>query len=567
MFLLLGFSFLAGLATILAPCVWPILPVVLSSSAKEGRFRPLGVASGIVISFAFLTLTLSYLVRALGVDPNIFRYVAVIVLLALGASLIIPQLSAVLESAISRLTATFSSRLRLNSGLFSGLLTGLSLGVVWTPCAGPILGAIATLAGTGQVSATVTLMTMAYSIGAGVPLFVLALGGQALLSKTKFLSPYTIYLQKIFGVIIILTALAILSGYDKIISSRLLDAFPTLSTFSTSFETNQLVKNELNNLQNEKSSLNNSGSAPEFTGITHWINSPSLTLSNLHGKVVLVDFWTYTCINCLRTLPHLTAWYDKYKDSGLVIIGVHTPEFTFEKNTSNVQNALNQFNIKYPIAQDNDYATWNAYHNQYWPAEYLIDRNGIIRKEDFGEGKYDEMEQAIRNLIAAAGNKAPVGETNIADQTPTEQTNAETYLGSERSEYYYPSSTTPSGNNQNFALSSNLPLGAFSLGGRWNVLNDHLETVSNSTLRLKFHASKVYIVIRPPANAPGKVKVLIDGQVLTGLDTGVDVKNGEINVDRDRLYTIFDHQGSAVTHTLELQFENPSTQPFVFTFG
>jgi cytochrome c biogenesis protein CcdA/thiol-disulfide isomerase/thioredoxin len=566
-FLLLGFSFMAGLATVLAPCVWPILPVVLSSSAKEGKLRPFGVALGIIVSFASLTLALSYLVRAFGIDPNIFRNIAVVVLFILGMSFIIPRITALIEVGVSRLTSSFSSKLTSSSGLAGGLMTGLSLGVVWTPCAGPILATIATLAGTGQVNAIVVAMTVAYSIGAGIPLFVLASSGQRIISHTPALSRFTPLLQKIFGILIILTAIAIYFGYDKVLSSKLLDAFPSLSSFSNSFETNQAVTGELNNLQGKDSSLSENSKAPDFVGVSSWINSKPLSISSLHGKVVLVDFWTYTCINCIRTLSHLANWYGQYQSSGLVIVGVHTPEFEFEKDPSNVSNAIKQFGIKYPVAQDNDYATWNAYHNQYWPAEYLIDTNGNLRKTHFGEGDYNEMESSIRELLKETGHNFSANIANIPDQTPTDQISQETYLGSLRSEFYYPYHSPPGGNNASFSLSNNVPLGEFSLGGVWNVKEDYLEAVSGSILNLNFQARKVYLVMRPPAGRIGTVKVILDGKNLTGSEAGVDVKNGQVTVDSDRLYNLFDHSGSAVNHTLELQFQTPGIQPFVFTFG
>lgn len=564
--LLLGFSFLAGLATIAAPCVWPVLPVVLSSSVKGGRLRPLGVVSGIVTSFAFFTLSLSYLVRVFEINPNTFRYIAVVILLILGTSFVIPKLSYFFEVAVSRLTASFGSELSLSGGSVGGFVTGLALGVVWTPCAGPILAAIATLAGTGQVNGIVVAMTVAYSVGAGMPLLVLAVGGQRILTKTKALSPITPVLQKVFGIIIVLTAVAIYFGYDKVLSAKLLDVFPALVSFSTRLESSAVVSQELNNLTGQKSSLPNSGKASELLGATNWINSPPLTLKSLRGKVVLVDFWTYTCINCIRTLPYLVAWYDKYHSSGLEIIGVHTPEFEFEKDTSNVQSAVAQFGIKYPVAQDNSYTIWNNFHNQYWPAEYLIDTNGNIRKTDFGEGNYDEMEKAIQALLSEAGRKADSGTVGVVDQTPRGQMNFETYLGSDRSEFYYPDGTTPAG-ERTFVMADTLPQGAFGLGGDWTVTTDHLISGTSATLRLNFQAGKVYLVMRPPTGGIGKVKVLIDGKELTGSDSGKDVIGGEITVDSDRLYTIFDHRSGVLNHLLELQFETLGTQSFVFTFG
>ncbi len=257
------------------------------------------------------------------------------------------------------------------------------------------------------------LVTLAYVSGVGLPLFLFAYGGQKVVGKTRFLSAYTGRVQQAFGVLILLTAVSIYTNYDKVIQLKLLEAFPSYSSALTSFEKNDAIKQQLDVLKGRKPSnvttdarglFNENKPAPEFVGITKWLNTDKpLTLKDLKGKVVLVDFWTYTCINCIRTLPHVTSWYDKYKDQGFVVIGVHTPEFQFEKETKNVENAIKQYKINYPVPQDNDFATWNAYDNQFWPAEYLIDAKGTIRRTHFGEGKYDEMEMAIQTLLKESG--------------------------------------------------------------------------------------------------------------------------------------------------------------------
>lgn len=575
MILLFGFAFLAGLVTILAPCIWPLLPLILSTTSLDTkRLKPLGVTLGIMVSFSILTLSLSYLVKLLHFDPTILRLVAVIVIGLLGLSLLIPSFSLLLEGLVSRMTGFFSPAGQpKRHGLGEGFFTGLSLGIIWTPCAGPILAAIATLSATGKVNLVVVGITAAYVLGVGMPLFLFAYAGQYLFTKTRFISAYTPTIQKIFGLIMILTAFAIYTNYDSYLESQLLNTFPSISSTLTSFETNNTVSSQLQalkgNLQTPSmptttSLLNTNSPAPDFVGITQWLNTSPLSLEKLKGKVVLVDFWTYTCINCIRTLPHVTSWYNKYKDDGFVVVGVHTPEFAFEHETTNVQHALTMFGITYPVAQDNDYTTWNAYNNQYWPAEYLIDAQGRIRRTHFGEGEYDQMEEAIQQLLRQAGRPVSSKLDTMTDQTPTAQLSPETYLGAYRMEYYYPSGSTGI-TQQNFTLQDPVD-NSFSLGGTWNITNDNAVTGNTAVLSYNFYASKVFLVLRPPQGKAASLKVFLDGKEVTDM-AGTDVKDGGVTVDSDRLYNLIDLHGKTEQHILKLEFDTPGTQVFAFTFG
>ena len=579
MILLLGFAFLAGLVTILAPCIWPLLPIVLSSAVGgKSHKRPLGITLGIMASFTFFTLAISYLVRLFHLDPNIIRLFAVVVLIFLGLSMIIPALSRITEIWVSRLAGKFGQRGQTQTSDFrGGFITGLSLGVVWTPCSGPILASIATLAATGQVSLSVVFVTLAYVIGVGIPLFIFAYGGQKLFSKTRFVSAYTGRIQQVFGFVMLLTALAIYTNYDKVIQLKLLDAFPSYSSALTSFEKNSAVKQQLDVLKGKKTTsssntdtsslLNENTPAPEFIGITKWLNTDNpLTIKELKGKVVLIDFWTYTCINCIRTLPHITSWYEKYKDKGFIVIGVHTPEFEFEKDTNNVLKAIKQYNIHYPVPQDNNFSTWNAYSNQYWPAEYLIDSKGIIRRTHFGEGKYEEMEKAIQLLLKESGKKVSNDLEKMLDQTPVSQNSPETYLGSSRMQYYFPGGRVGNGKKV-FRLSENLSSNSFSLGGEWDIQDENSMTGKDAMLNYNFTADKVFLVLRPGKNSSATVRVLLDGKVVNLERAGADVTDGIVNVDTDRLYNLIDLKGNAGSHTLKLEFLTPGIEAFAFTFG
>jgi len=570
MFLLLGFAFLAGLVTILAPCIWPLLPIILSASATgKGHRRPLGITLGIMLSFTFFTLGISYLIKLFNLDPNLIRDFAVLVLVFLGLTLIIPALSRLTEAWVSRLSGAFGKTGRAGSDFGSGFITGLSLGVVWSPCAGPILASIAALAATGQVNLQVLLVTLAYVTGVGIPLFIFAYGGQKVFAKTRFLSSKTGRIQQVFGVFMLLTALAIFTNYDKVIQLKLLNLFPNYTNALTNLEKNDAVTQQLNTLkQNSSVDLNANTPAPEFTGIAHWLNTDKpLTLKDLRGKVVLVDFWTYTCINCIRTLPYVTSWYEKYKDQGFVVIGVHTPEFAFEHETTNVQNALKQYDITYPVAQDNEYATWNAYNNQYWPAHYLIDAKGVIRETHFGEGNYDETEKAIQVLLKEAGKKVSARINPLPDQTPRNRISPETYLGTNRMQFYYPSSVVQNGKHT-FLLANNPPENTFSLGGEWNITPDQAVSGNHATLNYNFTAEHVYLVLRPAkTNQPAKIKVYLDNKLISDDQAGQDVKDSTVTVNVDRLYSLVDLKGKTDNHTLRLEFEDEGIEAFAFTFG
>lgn len=578
MILLLFFAFLSGLVTIFAPCIWPLLPIILSSTATGGHKKPLGITLGIMLSFGLLTLSISYLVRIIPFDSNSLRYIAVVIIGLLGFTLVIPKLSGILETYVSRISGKLNIGNRSQStGFRSGFITGLALGVVWTPCAGPILATIATLAATQSVNLSVILITTAYIIGVGIPLFIFATFGKYIFTRSRVLSKYTGRIQQVFGIIMILTALSIATNYDKVLQTKLLDAFPQFNSTLNSFENNSVVRKQLDVLkgkpqentqvQDQSGLFNTNTPASDFTGATKWLNTDKpLSLSDLKGKVILVDFWTYTCINCIRTLPHVTSWYDKYKDKGFVVIGVHTPEFQFEHDTNNVLNAIKMYNIHYPVPQDNNYAIWNSYNNQYWPAEYLIDANGNVRRTHFGEGEYDQTEMAIQALLKEKGAKVTSSLDKMPDQTPTIQFSPETYLGSSRMQYYYPNGNT--GNvNQSFTLSDNLSQDSFSLGGEWNIVNDNAVTGKNAVLNYNFSADKVFLVLRPGSSKNAKVKVILDGKLIDSSNAGSDVQNGEVTIDSDRLYNLIDLKGNPGNHILKLEFEDIGIEVFAFTFG
>jgi len=574
--ILLFFAFVSGFVTIFAPCIWPLLPIILSSTTTGGHKKPLGVTIGIMLSFGLLTLTISYVVKIIPFDPNILRLFAVFIIGFLGLTLVIPKLSGLLESYVSRLSGRLRIGTSTSSGFSAGFVTGLALGIVWTPCAGPILATIATLAATQSVNLNIVLVTFFYILGVGIPLFIFATAGRVLFTKSRTLTKYTGRVQQIFGIIMILTAILIATNYDKILQAKLLDFFPSYSNFVTKLENNSNVKTQLDilkgkssmaNTVEENSLFNVDYDAPDFTGITKWLNpEQNFSITDLKGKVVLVDFWTYTCINCIRTLPFVTSWYDKYHDKGFVVVGIHTPEFEFEKNTDNVLGAIDQYKIHYPVGQDNNYSTWNNYNNQYWPAEYLIDANGKIRRTHFGEGEYDETEKAIQILLKEKGENVTTDLEKMKDETPHGSQSPETYIGSNRMQYYYPDGNLSAG-KKTFTKTSDPVENSFSLFGEWNILGEYSLTGKNAALVYNFNAQKVFLVMSPGVNKSAQVKVFIDGELANDKNSGIDVKNGVVTVDRDRLYNLIDLHGKNENHILKLEFENSETEVFAFTFG
>lgn len=569
--ILLLFAFISGLITIFAPCIWPLLPIILSASSSGGHRKPLGITLGIVLSFAVITLTISYIVKIIPFDPEVLRYFAVAIIGFLGLSLVIPALSQKLEGAVSRLSGKMGMVSDpKKTGFWSGFVTGFALGVVWTPCAGPILATIATLAATQSVNLDVILVTVVYVIGVGIPLFIFATAGSALFSRSRFLSKYTGQIQQVFGVIMILTAVSIATGYDKTLQVKLLDAVPSYGNFINQLESNDTVKKELDNLRGREGSSAgsvNNKTAPEFVGIAQWLNTDKpLTIEEQKGKVVLVDIWTYTCINCLRTIPRINALYDKYKDQGLVVVGVHSPEFEFEKDADNVQSAINRFKIKYPVALDNDFATWNAYNNQYWPAKYLVDANGVIRYTHFGEGNYEETERMIQLLLKEAGQQVNSVIEADSDNIAYDKNSPETYLGSKRMLFLEPQGKAAIG-TQNFTLIENPKNNRFSFGGQWTIANEYAAAGTNARITYNFNGEKVFMVLKKGTAVNGKIKVMLDGKVVNQSAAGTDVKNGEVNVTEDRLYEIIDLKGQPQNKVLELQFLTPGVEAYTFTFG
>jgi len=542
--LLLLIGFLAGVVTAISPCVLPVLPILLAGGAAGGRRRPYAIIAGLVASFIVFTLTAAWIIDRLGLPDDILRNAALVLLFLVAATLLVPRLGELVERPFLRLTR------RRPSGSSGGFVLGLSLGLVFTPCAGPIFSYVAVRAGSEHLNLKAVLLIVAYALGAAIPMLLVALGGRGISARLR--SPLV---RPALGVVIALAGVAAVFHLDTKAQTALGGYTNHIQNL---IERNHYVDRHLHGGSSGPKLVaaaagaqpGDYGAAPDFTGISHWLNTPGdrpLSLASLHGKVVLVDFWTYSCVNCLRTLPHLEAWDKAYRKDGLVVVGVHTPEFAFEHSLSNVREAMRRLGVRYPVALDNDYATWSAYSNQYWPAEYLLDRRGHLRHFHFGEGEYGRTEQLIRTLLAP-GRTLPTAAA-IADRTPMSLTTPESYLGSRRLARYS-GSQIASNRFATYRFPGSLPLDHLAYAGSWQVGAERIVAGPNARLRLHFHARDVYLVL----GGRGSIRVLLDGRPA-----------GTVRVTADRLYTLV--SGAKLREALlELRF-SPGVDAYAFTFG
>jgi cytochrome c biogenesis protein CcdA/thiol-disulfide isomerase/thioredoxin len=576
--LLILFALVAGAGTALSPCVLPILPAILGAGVTGGQRRPLGIVTGLALSFTFATVALVYVIEALGLPDDITRKIAIGVLAAFGISLLVPAIGDRIEAGIQRVVPAPSRPGR--EGFGGGLLLGVSLGFVYAPCAGPILAGVITVSASQTFTFGRLAVALAYSVGSAAVLYALILGGRRLGDRLR---AHRGRVQAAMGVVMVAVAVVMATNLDVRFENSIAQSLPSaLIDPASRIETSSAVSGDLAELRGSSghgpgsaipvheatgSDLRDYGPAPEFTDNQEWFNTPGgrpLTLAGLRGDVVLVDFWTYTCINCIRTLPYLEAWYRKYHRDGFEIVGVHSPEFPFEKIASNVERAIGQFGITYPVAQDNDLGTWNAYGNQYWPAHYLIDAAGDVRQVHFGEGGYAETEKAIRGLLADAGKQPGVGTARVsAQRADPNLATPETYLGSARAQGFV-APLRPGTNDYQGVAPEALRPNQLSYGGRWTITGEGATAVSDSTLSLNFEARRVFLV----AGSPGKplpVQVELDGRPISAADDGEDVRGGAAMVSDQRLYRLVDLP-QAGGHVLTLRFA-PGISGYSFTFG
>jgi cytochrome c biogenesis protein CcdA/thiol-disulfide isomerase/thioredoxin len=540
--LIYGIAFLAGVVTAVSPCVYPVLPIVFAGGATGGRRRPYAIIAGLVLTFILSLLFVSWILDRLGLPKDILRNVSIAFLLLFAATLLVPPLGRLIERPLARLSR------RPAGDLGGGFFLGASLGLLFVPCGGPVLGFITTQSASLVGGQRVGLAT-AYALGAALPMLVLARGAQRAATRLRALRLQTPPVRAAFGALMAGAALLIAFDVDKTLQTKIGDYTHFLQKAErTCYAKKRLAGRCL--ASSSSSRLNDYGRAPDFTGIESWINTPHdrpLTLAGLRGKVVLVDFWTYSCINCLRTLPHLKAWDAAYRKAGLVIVGVHTPEFAFEHVVSNVRRATKDLGVRYPVAIDNKAETWSAYQNSAWPTEYLIDRHGHVREIKEGEGDYDGTERTIRAVL---GQPTTAQLASVADTTPDHPQTPESYLGWERLQRYAGSEIIPE-RPVLYRAPHPLTLHTFAYEGFWTVKKQRIVAGRLARLRLHFLAKDVYLVL----SGSGRLEVLVDGKHAKTIKVG----------GLSRLYTLvkFPELREA---DLELRF-TPGISAYAFTFG
>jgi cytochrome c biogenesis protein CcdA/thiol-disulfide isomerase/thioredoxin len=548
--LLLGISFVAGVITAVSPCVLPVLPIVLAGGASGGRRRPYAIVAGLVLSFTVFTLSASALLMALGLPQDLLRNIAVALLFVVAATLLVPRFGMLIEAPLTRLSR------RPSGDLGGGFLLGVSLGLVFVPCAGPVLATVSVLSAQHHVGLRLVLLTLFYAAGAGSVLLLVALGGQR---ATRRLRQTRTWWRPALGVVMAAAAFAVAFNVDQTLQTHLGSYTTALQrhTEESGFATKHLgtLRGTTGGVKLAPTAAPHSNlpvyaAAPEFAGISHWLNTPGdrpLTMAGLRGKVVLIDFWTYSCINCLRTLPHLRAWYAAYHKDGLEIVGVHTPEFAFEHVLSNVEGAVMRNHVTWPVALDNDYDTWTAWSNEYWPADYLVDQHGDVRAYSFGEGDYAKTEGDIRQLLGIDKGRM----TDVKNQTPIELQTPETYLGPERLDpSRYVGSPLVLNRPVAYRLAQTVPVNDISYGGTWTLAGQTATPGPAARLDLHYHSKDVYLVL----SGHGRITVTRAGKKLPSID-----------VDGSRLYTVL---SSNTTTDGVLQFRvPPGVRAYSFTFG
>jgi cytochrome c biogenesis protein CcdA/thiol-disulfide isomerase/thioredoxin len=576
---LLFLAYFGGVLTILSPCILPVLPFVFARSDQPFRRSGLPLLAGMSVTFA-LVASLATVGGGWAVRANQFGRIAALVLFAIfGLTLLFSSLADRISRPLVQLGNRLSSNSDANASVLNSFLLGIGTGLLWAPCAGPILGLILTGAALQGASAHTAILLLSYAAGAATSLAVALLAGGRVFAAMKRSLGAEEWIRRILGVAVLAAVAAAALGLDRGVLTR-------LSLASTSGLEQRLVDrfhpSAKRIVVNQTIEVSNSGSGtgvavlPDLSGATLWINSPPLTPASLRGKVVLVDFWTYSCINCLRTLPYIKAWNEKYKDSGLVIIGVHTPEFAFEKDEANVRKAVKDLSITYPVAMDNDYRIWRSFNNEYWPADYFVDATGRIRFHHFGEGAYDESEQWIRTLLQEANHAPPPGTATPiaasgAEAAPDSDDvrSPETYIGYARAQNF----ASPGGFNQDdpqlYRTPAKLDLNQWALAGKWKDENQVATSLdAGASISFRFHARDLHLVLGPGTDGkPVRFRVTLDGQA-PGADHGMDTDaDGYGVVTENRLYQLIRQHGSIHDRTLRIEFLTPGVRAYSFTFG
>jgi cytochrome c biogenesis protein CcdA/thiol-disulfide isomerase/thioredoxin len=548
---LIPIAFAAGVITAFTPCILPVLPIVLTGGGTGTRRRPYAIAAGLVTTFTAFLLAGAWLWGLVGIDEKHQIRIGAALLVLLALILIVPKVGELAE-----LPFLFLTRRRAGD-LGGGFVLGASLGLVFVPCGGPVLATLTANTATDRVGGWIVAIATAYAVGAALPMFAIARGSRRL---TGGFRRHARAVRVGGGILMAAAAVVIYNGWSEDLQTRV----PGYAQWAQDLiEGNSRAEDELARLRGDDGRpvfvsrgrrlagvpLEDYGPAPDTRAISAWINSPALKLKDLHGKVVLVDFWTYSCINCLRTLPYLKKWDALYRERGLVILGIHTPEFAFEHDLHNVRDAVRRLKVRYPVALDNDYGTWKAYGNNYWPAHYLIDQAGRVREIHIGEGDYDRTERNIRQLLKAGDGARLPRDVPDPDRTPHELRTPETYLGYLRIGNY-----TGSPIRTDRPAKYTFPPGqsgdTFAYSGTWRVEGERIVAGRDARLRLRFLARNVYLVLA----GHGTVRITLDGAA-----------RNPVRVSGDRLYALVS-QGKSRDGLLDLAF-SPGIAAYAFTFG
>ncbi|MEV7551961.1 cytochrome c biogenesis protein DipZ [Amycolatopsis sp. NPDC089917] len=574
---------IGGLVTGISPCILPVLPVIFLSGGvqnatatvhkeqngggvatapvetKPPRSRPYLIILGLVVSFTLVTLFGSLLLSVLGLPQDVLRWAGLIVLALIGIGLIVPKFEHLLEKPFSWIP---QRRPDANRG---GFTLGLGLGAVYVPCAGPVLAAITVAGSTGQIGLETVVLTSTFAIGAALPLLIFALAGRRVAERVKAFRKRQRGIRITAGIVMIALAIGLVFNLPQLLQRAIPDY---TSGLQNDINNSEQVKKALNlgGLENDQNKdldlctdgakeLESCGKAPDIKGIQQWFNTPGggpVDLAQSRGKVVLLDFWAYSCINCQRSIPHVTAWDKAYRDAGLQVIGVHSPEYAFEKEPGNVKAAADKFGIGYPVALDNNLSTWTNYRNRFWPAHYLIDAEGTVRHIKFGEGDYQTTEKLIRELLTKANPNAQLpAATDTADDTPdTAAITRETYLGSTKRVNFAGTEDYTAG-AKTFAYPATQPPDTFVLKGDWTLTSQNITPTGDSgEIKLNYRAKEVRIVLA----GNGTVTYTAKGQTKTIQVTGTP--------NSYQLLSTQDIEAGAIDVTV-----GAGVQAFSFTFG
>ncbi len=588
--------FAAGLLTILLPCILPLIPIVLGVSVTgQNKWRPLLVITGMLVSFVGFTFLLQTVLRSFIELADVLRIATYYVLLLFGLGffthrkavqfggailgalffwdkgistvigaailgVLAMEVGGTIAAKIQQLGSTLQQDVRSSLGNESPLtafIIGLTLGLVWVPCAGPALGFALTLV-RDEPSLAAAGYLFAYGLGTAVPLLLIGYGGQAAVHRVRAITPYTGVIKQVSGAVLIATAIMLHFHAFERLQIWLLDN-TSFGDLGTRIEEN-LFGEDMEESMFE-SVLPKIIRAPEFASAGPWLNSQPLTMAELKGKVVLIDFWTYSCINCIRTLPYIQGYWEKFKDSPFVLVGVHTPEFVFEQKTENVEDAIARHGLTYPVVQDNDFGTWRAFSNRYWPAKYLIDADGYVRYTHFGEGAYEETDLAIQSLLAEIGvtvdGEEGTGETEGIQETGRRDQSPETYLGERSWPALGNAQGEPSDETVTYTAPTSLPLNKYALVGDWKLEDGERQTLQSDTgeIRMTWIGGEINLVLGPGASTtPVTGEVWIDGTMVK-----------TITIDFHDLYVLYD--GKYGQHELVLKLKGKGVEGYAFTFG